>query len=119
VIAPEPRIAQLRAHLPPWPAPTLALHLLPHLLPSWRVRDARVERGRERLRELLERYGWRTRPSKASFVLGRPERGMPDFVRARILVRMFPEWPTLSGWIRLGIPATEAEWKRLETALCP
>jgi hypothetical protein len=43
---------------------------------------------------------------------------MPDFARHRILVRRFPEWPRLSGWIRFGLPGSETDWRRLEAALC-
>ncbi len=116
VAAPE-MIARLRCWLPPWPAPTLALHLLPALLAGADARDAAAARARERLARLLEARGWRVRPSRASFVLARPSGDMPDFAAHRILVRAFPEWPELAGWVRLGPPGTEADWRRLEAAL--
>jgi len=119
VIASEQRIERLRQFLPPWPAPTLALHLLPRLLPSWAERDAEVARSRERLTKLLERAGFRVRPSSASFVLAHPPERRPDLGRHRILVREFPEWPSLAGWVRVGLPPNELAWERLEEALRP
>ena len=35
--------------------------------------------------------------------------------RAGIIVRRFAEEPT---WLRFGLPGAEADWKRLEAALC-
>jgi len=119
VIASSENIRRLRLWMPPWPAPTIALHLLPELLPEASARDAIVSRGCTRLRELLHQYGWDTRPSTTSFALARPSAEIPDFSAHRILVRTFPEWPELAGWIRFGIPGDEAVWYRLEAALCP
>ena len=112
-------IDRLARWLPPWPAATLSLHLLPELLAEAPGRDATVAAGRERLATLLRRSGFAVRESAASFVLVRPVgRRAPDFAARRILVRSFPEWPELRGWLRLGVPGREADWERLEAALC-
>ena len=116
--APE-QIERLARWLPPWPATTLALYLLPELLVEAPGRDAALAAGRERLAALLRRHGFAVRESAASFILTRPAgRPAPDFSNRRILVRSFPEWPELHGWLRLGIPGGEADWDRLEAALC-
>lgn len=111
-------VERLKQWLPPWPASTLALHLLPALLPEADRRDAAIAVARRRLAELLGRSGWQLRPSAASFLLARPEKVMPAFAEHRILVRHFPEWPQLTGWVRFGLPGSEADWKRLEEVLC-
>ncbi|MBW2241943.1 MAG: hypothetical protein JRH01_08135 [Deltaproteobacteria bacterium] len=103
--------------LPPWPASSLALHLLPELLPDWTLRDEQSARGRKQLEELLARQGWEIWPGEASFVLARPRGKLPDFASHRILVRTFEEWPELRGWMRFGIPPRH-DWTRLEAALC-
>ncbi len=119
VIADETVIRKLRAWLPPWPAPTMALHLLPDLLPEADGRDAQARAARQRLGELLGAHGWHVRASAASFVLAGACAAMPDFPAHRILVRAFPEWPQLAGCLRFGLPGDEAGWRRLEEALCP
>lgn len=119
VIAEEGTVRRLRRWLPPWPVGTLALHLVPALLPEADARDAALAQARQRMYRLLARCGWDSMPSEASFVLARPRRGpLPDFAAARILVRAFPEWPELAGWVRLGFPDAEDGWQRLERALC-
>jgi len=119
VIAEPAIIERLRAWLPPWPASTLALHLLPRLLDEADARDAALVAARRRLAALLADAGWEMRPSRASFVLARPSGPMPDFAAHGILVRHFPEWPQLASWVRLGLPGGEDGWRRLEAALCP
>jgi len=87
VIAKSDTIEQLNTWLPPWPSSTLALHLLPELINEADQRDAQIDVARERLIQLLEQYHWQVKPSKASFVLARPESHTPDFSQHRILVR--------------------------------
>ena len=118
-IAETELIARLRQWLPPWPASTLALHLLPALLPEADARDRQLVAARRRLHVLLVRYDWQVHPSAASFILARPNGPMPDFASRCILVRHFSEWPQLAGWIRIGLPGSESDWSRLEEALCP
>lgn len=118
VIADANIISHLNSWLPPWPTSTLALHLLPKLLNEADQRDVQIIIARQRLTALLEQYDWQVRPSEASFLLARPEKSMPDFAKHRILVRHFPEWPQLTGWVRFGIPGDETEWQRLEEVLC-
>ena len=75
------------------------------------------ESARQRLTDLLERYDWEVRPSEASFIMARPKATIPDFAKHHILVRQFPEWPQLAGWVRFGFPGAESVWQRLEEAL--
>jgi len=117
VIAPIKQIMQLRRWLPPWPAATLALHLLPKLLPEAKQRDHAVVVARQRLVALLKLHGWLVKPSQASFVLAKPGGDLPDFCRHRILLRTFPEWPQLAEWIRFGLPGCEQDWQRLTNAI--
>ena len=118
VIADSTVIDKLKAWLPPWVASTLALHLLPKLLPEADKRDLQVESARQRLLKLLQKYDWQYYQSHASFVLARPPVVMPDFAAKKILVREFPEWPQLQGWVRFGLPHSDDDWQRLEEALC-
>jgi len=117
VIADRETIRQINRWLPPWPSSTLALHLLPQLIKEADQRDAQIIVARERLIQLLEQHDWQVKASKASFVLAQPKTHMPDFSQHRILVRQFPEWPQLAGWVRFGFPGNEADWQRLEDAL--
>ncbi len=117
VIADEPIIEQLGQWLPPWPTSTLALHLLPKLLPEADARDGQVIAARQRLTDLLGQHNWGVRDSEASFIMARPKGLMPDFAVYHILVRQFPEWPQLTGWVRFGFPSNEPSWQRLKESL--
>jgi len=117
LIASEAKISQLRHWLPPWPAATLALHLLADLLPEADQRDHAIVTARQQLTQLLQQYHWQIKPSEASFILAKPSGPMPDFSRHRILLRSFPEWPQLAGWIRFGLPASKKDWQRLRNAI--
>ena len=116
VIAERALLERIRDWLSPWPASTLALHLVPELLAEALVRDALVRASRGELARLLERFGFHVRKSEASFVLARRRPGVA-FEASGILVRRFPEWPSLSGWVRLGIPGPDRDWDRLAGAL--
>ncbi len=117
VVADTAIIRQLNDWLPPWPASTLALHLLPKLLPEADCRDKQIIVARERLTTLLETAGWQVQPSQASFIMAKPGHAMPDFAEQRILVRQFPEWPQLAGWVRFGFPGDEPDWQRLQDTI--
>jgi len=118
VIADESMIQQLAQWLPPWPTSTLALHVLPELLPEADARDGQVIAARQRLSRLLEQYDWEIQASEASFIMAKPNTSLPDFAKHRILVRRFPEWPQLADWVRFGFPGDESGWQQLEGALC-
>ncbi|HID37192.1 MAG TPA: aminotransferase class I/II-fold pyridoxal phosphate-dependent enzyme [Ghiorsea sp.] len=117
VVADAATIQQLHHWLAPWPASTLGLHILPKLLDEADVRDAQIQSSRQQLIALLEKHGWKVNPSSASFVLAKPSGEAPDFAAAKILVRHFPEWQQLSGWVRFGFPNVKQEWQRLEDVL--
>ncbi|MDQ6974617.1 MAG: aminotransferase class I/II-fold pyridoxal phosphate-dependent enzyme [Mariprofundaceae bacterium] len=119
VVAEESIIEMLSQWLPPWASSTFVLHLLEKLLPEADVRDQQVQASRLRLEKLFAKHHWQYHPSQASFILAKPRHGMPDFAQQRILVRAFPEWPQLKGWLRFGFPNQEEDWQRLEAALCP
>jgi len=120
IIATPEKINRFRVWLPPWPASTFALHLLPKLLPLADDHDSIVSDARERMLKMLNQYGWQHINSKASFVLAKPSAELiPNFSRERIMVRAFPEWPELQGWFRLGFLKGERNWQRLQAALCP
>jgi len=68
---------------------------------------------------LLKKYDWQYYQSHASFVLARAPVATPDFAAKKILVREFPEWSQLQGWVRFGLPYSDDDWQRLEAALCP
>ncbi len=116
VVADEAVIARLSRWLPPWPGCGLSLHLLPRLLACADQRDARLLQDVRRMHAMLQEFGWEVLPSQASFVLARSPAAMPDFAAHRIMVRHFPEWPQLSGMVRLGFPRDEAGWQRLYRA---
>ncbi|MDX8399730.1 MAG: hypothetical protein R8K20_05725 [Gallionellaceae bacterium] len=117
VIAESRTIEALTRWLPPWPATTLGLHLLPLLLPEADERDRQLQQGCQRLDALLLSHGWLTHRSVASFVLDRPPNPLPDPAKHRLLLREFPEWPALSHSVRLGIPVDEVTWQRLKDYL--
>jgi len=120
IIASPELVNRLRVWLPPWPASSLALHLLPRLLPLADDYDLLALDARKRLMQLLNQHGWHCLDSKSSFILAKPnEERMPNFSLQRIMVRTFPEWPELQGWYRLGLLQGEHHWQRLRAALCP
>ena len=110
------QIERLRDALPPWPAPTLALHLLPELLNSWESADVRAVEDTIRLANLLAGHGWKIEGKGPSYVLA-SDGPNSKFETHRILVRHFPEWPSLEGSIRVGLPSCADDWARLEGAL--
>ncbi len=118
VIAETALIERLRQWLPPWPASSLCLHLLPALLPEADARDAEIRRCRQQLARLLRRYGWQVFASQASFILARPPATpLPAADDYQLLLRHFPEWPQLGAAIRFGLPGSPRCWQRLEVFL--
>ena len=117
IIAQTQYIQTLQSWLPPWPTSTLAAHLLPKLLPEAKARDVKIVTLRQRMLDTLSQHHWELGQSHAAFVLAKPKEKLPDFISSRILVRHFPEWGNLAGWVRFGYPAKEKDWQRLIAAL--
>lgn len=123
-LGPERVIAWMRAAGAPYPVagPSLALAgaWLERAGPALERHVAHVRRARTRLASLLERLGSRPLPSQANFVLA-------HFAHARwvhealaglgIAVRRFPGRAGLEHALRISIPASEDEQRRLEAAL--
>jgi cobalamin biosynthetic protein CobC len=111
---------RLRAWLGPWAVsgPALALGEIAMRDPEWASATRRtLSRMARRLDAVLSNVGMEVVGGTALFRLVRSESASELFDRlgrAGILVRRFPEHP---GWLRFGLPGTEAEWQRLEEAL--
>jgi len=117
IIAEQHFIQSLQSWLPPWPTSTLAAHLLPKLLPQAAQRDVLIVTLRQQMLDTLAQHNWEVRQGCTSFALARPKDRLPDFISSRILVRHFPEWDSLAGWVRLGYPTSAKDWQRFTTAL--
>ena len=116
VVGSPDQLAPIRERQPPWPAPTVALHLLPERLPRWKELDALAREDVDRLEALLCAAGWEVSSRGPSFIL--VEGGDPSkFDHERILVRRYPRKSCLSAKVRIGLPGTGEEWARLERAL--
>lgn len=113
-------LAALGAAAGPWAVsgPALAAGRLALANAAWAEATQRRLAGEaERLDALAAVAGWRFvggtglfRTYDAGDAIGAQER----FARARIWTRIFPY---SAGWIRLGLPGSEAEWGRLATVL--
>ncbi len=79
--------------------------------------SARLAAGALRLDAAAERAGWRTLGGTSLFRLyetGDAEAAQVRLAQACIWSRRFPY---ACGWLRLGLPGPEADWRRLEAAL--
>jgi len=116
-----PAIAKrIAAWLGPWAvsAPALAIAEAALADAVWvQATRERLHRDAQRLDEVLSQSGLELIGGTPLFRLSRGPAAKALFEhlgRAGILVRYFPENPT---WLRFGLPADEASWARLRTAL--
>lgn len=113
--------AHLRAALGPWPLSGPALAIGAHALSDsgW-MNDTRhaLVKASARLDACLETANLARVGGTSLFTLISRE-GAPEVFdrlgRAGIIVRCFAEEAT---WLRFGLPGPEADWQRLEAALC-
>lgn len=114
------RAERLRTALGPWAVSGPALAIGARALSDARWLQAAAAASAidaARLDNLLEQAGFGLMGGTALFRLVRHERGGDWFTRlceSGILPRAFPERPE---WLRFGLPAGEAAWTRLTTAL--
>jgi cobalamin biosynthetic protein CobC len=112
--------ARLRAALGPWAVsgPALAVGTKALGDTAWIERTRRrLARAAERLDATLESAGLEIIGGTSLFRLTRTPEADVLFLhlgRAGIFVRAFPDNP---DWLRFGLPANEAAWRRLEAAL--
>lgn len=113
-------IAVLRDAAGPWPVSGPALFAGRVALADAAWADAarlRLAAGAARLDGLGTAAGWQARGGTALFRLfdtGDAARARDRLARSRIWSRIFPFAP---GWLRLGLPGDDAEWRRLAAAL--
>jgi cobalamin biosynthetic protein CobC len=119
-IAAPQRAARIRAQLGPWavsgPAITIGRTALADRIWIERMRFKLAERARE-LDALLIAAGLEIVGGTTLFRLAHAPNAAGLFThlgRAGLLVRVFRDYPQ---WVRFGLPATEAQWQRLECAL--
>jgi len=116
-----PQLAsRLAATLGPWAVsgPTLAIAMTALADRAW-IEQAREHllASADRLRTILANAGLEIVGGTALFQLARTPAAAELFHhlgRAGILVRSFAEHP---GWLRFGLPGTEAGWTRLQIAM--
>jgi len=117
----DPRhIARIGTILGPWPVSGPALAIGARALADGGWAEAtreRLARDAARLDALLAGTGARVEGGTTLFRLYRTAKAAAlyrQLGQAHILARIFEYEP---DWIRLGLPGTEAEWRRLEAAL--
>lgn len=119
-VAAEPALLEaLATQLGPWavshPARWVAQRALADR--TWQAHaSTQLYEASERLATLLARYGLPSQSGCAFFRWVRhaaPEALFQAFARQAVLVRHFPE----HGGLRFGLPKTEADWQKLESAL--
>ncbi len=113
-------VAALRDAAGPWPVsgPAIAIGTAALRDESWRAATRRrLTQDARRLDALAARAGWRLVGGTGLFRLfetGDAEAAQEKLAREKIWTRAFP-WSR--GWLRLGLPGAEAEWRRLESAI--
>ncbi|WCT79611.1 aminotransferase class I/II-fold pyridoxal phosphate-dependent enzyme [Novosphingobium humi] len=118
VLGPGPVVAMLRAILGDWPlgAGALAAGVAAYRDTPWIAgarRDLAARAGR--MDELMAAHGFKARGACPHFRLIEGAQDLFDrLARHRILTRPFDYDP---HWLRLGIPAAQADWRRLDEAL--
>lgn len=112
--------ARLRDALGAWPVNALALHVACRAYgdDAWIAATGRhLAMARQRLDELLARFGWHAAGGTDLFRLiadNRAPRLFRHLAQHGILTRIFAYD---SAWLRLGLPGADAEWQRLQAAL--
>ncbi|RVU05951.1 aminotransferase class I/II-fold pyridoxal phosphate-dependent enzyme [Novosphingobium umbonatum] len=120
VLGPSVVLDELRALLGDWPlgAAALAYGAAAYRDSDWTAQARRdLARRARRMDELLACHGWKTLGHCPHFRLiedAAAPRIFTTLARHHILPRPFDYRP---DWLRLGIPAGEADWARLEQAL--
>ncbi|WP_295529058.1 threonine-phosphate decarboxylase [Novosphingobium sp. Chol11] len=120
VVANKPLIRELRNLLGDWPisGPAIAIGTAAYCDRTWQsTQRLRLTKGSAQLTALLRSQGLQDAGGTANFRLCHAPDAPGLFThlcRAGILVRPFIDRP---GQLRLGIPGTETDWARLETAL--
>ncbi|SEM91468.1 L-threonine O-3-phosphate decarboxylase [Loktanella fryxellensis] len=113
-------VAQVRALAGPWAVggPAIAIGTAALADNDWQTAmAAQLAKDSARLQGLLQAAGWGIVGATALFVTvdtGDALAAQARLARAAIWTRVFPY---SSGWLRLGLPGTPAEWDRLERAL--
>lgn len=119
-LAAPPLAARVAATLGPWAVsgPALAAGTTALADAAWIDQTRRrLAASAERLGAALEASGFTALGGTSLFRLVRVRGANKLFRhlgRAGILVRIFPEHP---DWVRFGLPANQASWRRLQTAL--
>jgi cobalamin biosynthesis protein CobC len=120
VIGSQAEIAALAAMTGPWPVSGAAISIGRRALldRDWAVATTeRLARDCPRLDAKAKSLGWTLVGGTPLFRLyetGDARAAQERLARAHIWSRMFAERP---GWLRLGLPGSEAEWARLASAL--
>ena len=120
VIGDEADIAALSAMAGPWPVSGPAIAVGERALSDreWaKATSARLVRDCSRLDAEVTKLGWALVGGTPLFRLyetGDAIRAQEKLARAQIWSRVFPYH---KGWLRLGLPGSEAEWTRLAAAL--
>ncbi|WP_298257176.1 threonine-phosphate decarboxylase CobD [Bradyrhizobium sp.] len=119
-IGAEADIAALSAMVGPWPVSGPAIAVGERALSDreWAKATAtRLSRDCRRLDTEVAKLGWSLVGGTPLFRLyetGDAMRAQEKLARTRIWSRIFPYH---KGWLRLGLPGSEAEWARLSAAL--
>jgi len=122
VLGCEADIADLAVMAGPWPVSGIAIEIGRRALAdrAWAVATtARLLRDAARLDALARGAGWKLvggTPLFRLYEVGDATAAQERLGRAHIWSRIFGG---RAGWLRLGLPGSDAEWARLETALEP
>ncbi|MEZ5776857.1 MAG: threonine-phosphate decarboxylase CobD [Paracoccaceae bacterium] len=120
VLGDDDTIAALSEMVGPWPVSGAAVEIGRAALVDreWsRTTTNRLRAEAQRLDALATSHGWEALGGCELFRLyftGKSTEAQERLARAHIWSRVFPH---SEGWLRLGLPGNEAEWRRLAKAL--